>query len=156
MQELAKFKAIGGLFGSLLMVSVFGKQALYNVEPGHKAFKFNKYFGVREMTYKEGIHFKVPWLEKPVFYNVKSQPKEFSSITGSKDLQEVKIKVRVLFRPDDMHLQNIYRKLGPNYDEVVLPSVVNEVLRSVVAQYNAATLLGQREQVSIKIKQGIL
>ena len=38
---------------------------------------------------------------------------------------------------------------------MVLPSVVNEVLRSVVAQYNAATLLVQRESVSQQIKQGI-
>ena len=46
--------------------------------------------------------------------------------------------------------------MGPNYQDVVLPSVVNEVLRSVVAQYNAATLLVQRETVSQKIKYGIM
>lgn len=50
----------------------------------------------------------------------------------------------------------IYRNLGPNYQDVVLPSVVNEVLRSVVAQYNAGTLLMQRETVSQKIKMGIM
>lgn len=61
----------------------------------------------------------------------------------------------MLFRPDDNNLQHIYRTLGKNYDEVVLPSIVNEVLRSVVAQYNATTLLSQREQVSIKIRMAI-
>lgn len=53
-------------------------------------------------------------------------------------------------------MQEIYRKLGPNYQDVVLPSVVNEILRSIVAQYNAATLLGQREVVSGQIKTGIM
>ena len=42
-----------------------------------------------------------------------------------------------------------------DYDARVLPSVVNEVMRSVVAQYNATTLLTSREQVSQKIKMGL-
>jgi prohibitin 2 len=47
-----------------------------------------------------------------------------------------------------MQLQTIYRKLGKDYDQRVLPSIVNEVLKSVVAQYNASALLVQRETIS--------
>ena len=60
--------------------------------------------------------------------------------------------MRVLYRPDEANLQTIYRNLGKNYDERVLPSVVNEVLKSVVAQYNAQALLTQREMISSKIR----
>ena len=42
------------------------------VDTGCKAFKFNKFSGVCEGTYKEGYHLKMPWLEKQVIYNVKS------------------------------------------------------------------------------------
>ena len=41
----------------------------------------------------------------------------------------------------------MYRTLGLDYDERVLPSIANEVLKSVVAQYNAIELIGKREQV---------
>jgi len=62
----------------------------------------------------------------------------------------------VLYRPDQHHLQTIYRNLGKDYDQRVLPSIVNEVLKSVVAQYNAASLLAQREQISHLIKEGLV
>lgn len=54
------------------------------------------------------------------------------------DLQMVNISLRVLSRPDVAHLSTIYQELGTDYDERVLPSIVNEVLKSVVARYNAA------------------
>ena len=58
---------------------------------------------------------RIPFIERPIIFNVKSQPIEYKSVTGSKDLQEVTIKVRVLFKPSEDSLQNIYRMLGPNY-----------------------------------------
>jgi prohibitin 2 len=67
----------------------------------------------------------------------------------------VNISLRVLFRPDATQLFSVYRFLGMDYDGRVLPSIVNEVLKSVVARYNAAQLLTQREQVSQKIRDGL-
>jgi len=65
----------------------------------------------------------------------------------------VEISLRVLTRPDPRHLPKIFRTLGTDFDERVLPSIVNEVLKGVVAQYNAASLLTSREEVSLTIKE---
>jgi len=70
-----------------------------------------------------------------------------STTTGSKDLQMVSITLRVLSRPDVDHLSKIYQGLGMDYDERVLPSIGNEVLKSIVAQFDAAELITQREVV---------
>lgn len=152
MNYKTQLAALGGGISSIAMMYALGKASVYYVDTGHRAFKFNKISGVRMNTVKEGWHLKTPWLEKAVIYNVKSQPTKIESTTGSLDLQQVKVALRVLYRPDADKLQDIYRKLGPDYDQRVLPSVVNEVLKSVVAQYNASNLLVKRESVSQDIR----
>lgn len=78
------------------------------------------------------------------------------SSTGTKDLQTVDIAVRILFRPQEEKLHEILNNIGADYDKRVLPSIGNEVLKSVVAQYNAEQLIQEREEVSVRIKQDLV
>ena len=72
-----------------------------------------------------------------------------STTTGSKDMQTVSLTLRVLSRPDISVLSKIYQRLGLDYDERILPSIGNEVLKSIVAQFDAAELITQRELVRV-------
>ena len=60
--------------------------------------------------------------------------------------------LRVLARPDQGKLPKLYQTLGLDWDQRVLPSICNEVLKSVVAKFNASQLITQRQQVSNLIR----
>lgn len=48
------------------------------------------------------------------------------------------------------------QSLGQDYDERVLPSIGNEVLKAIVAQFDAAELITQREAVSNRIRTDLM
>lgn len=150
-----KLLAGAGLTGVALYNGV------YNVEGGHRAVVYNRFgipftnvkAGIQDFVKEEGTHLLFPWFQRAVIYDIRTRPKNVPTLTGSKDLQMINVNLRVLSRPDPSMLPLIYRKLGMEADERVLPSIVNEVLKAVVAQFDASELLTQRAKVSALIKQ---
>jgi prohibitin 2 len=129
---------------------------LYNVEAGHRAIIYNRLGGIGPDVMNEGTHFKIPWFQRPIIFDVRARPKKTSSKSGSRDLQMIDMTVRVLYRPDTLVLPEIYRRLGLDFDERVMPSIVNETMKTVVAQHNASELITQREQVSGLIRRNLI
>ncbi|CAI5758850.1 unnamed protein product [Candida verbasci] len=130
-----------------------GQSSLYDVPGGKRAIIFDRLKGVEQRVIGEGTHFLIPWLQKAVVFDVRIKPKVIATTTGSKDLQNVSLTLRVLTRPEVSKLPIIYQTLGLDYDERVLPAIGNEILKSIVAQFDAAELITQREVVSARIRQ---
>ena len=150
LQTVARAAVALGLGGSFLNAS------LYTVDGGEKAVIFDRFRGVLNTSVGEGTHILVPWLQRPIIFDIRTHAHSVSSVTGTKDLQMVNLTLRVLYRPDSEQLPDIFKKLGVEYYEKVLPSIGNEVLKSVVAQFNADQLLTERPYVSALVRESLL
>ena len=147
------FNRIGQLGVGLAVAGGVVQSALFNVDGGHRAVIFDRFQGIKSAVVGEGTHFMIPWVQRPIIFDIRARPKNVPSVTGSKDLQNVNITLRILFRPKPDALPNIYTTLGQDYDDRVLPSITNEVLKAVVAQFDAGELITQRELVSAKVNE---
>uniref|UniRef100_A0A7S4EFZ4 Prohibitin n=1 Tax=Pseudo-nitzschia australis TaxID=44445 RepID=A0A7S4EFZ4_9STRA len=146
-------KGLGRLAGVASVGAFTVNSCIYNVDGGQRAVMFDQLRGgILPDVSGEGTHFLIPMIQRPIIFDIRTKPREIPSVTGTKDLQMVNIKLRVLWRPTESELPQIYRELGTDFDERVLPSIGNEVLKSIVAQYNAVELLSKRAEVSERIR----
>mmetsp|Transcript_9787 Transcript_9787/g.12919 ORF Transcript_9787/g.12919 Transcript_9787/m.12919 type:complete len:282 (+) Transcript_9787:171-1016(+) len=148
---------LGNVSAVLAAGTFTASQCIYTVDGGERVVMFDSLRGgVLPDVVGEGTHFLIPVIQRPQIIDVRVKPREVPSVTGTKDLQMVNIKLRVLWRPIIDDLPKLYRELGLDFDERVLPSIGNEVLKSVVAQYNAEELLSKRAEVSEQIKREMM
>lgn len=131
-------------------------QFFFTVDGGERGILFDRFRGVIPKVYGEGMHPRIPFVQSSRIFEIRTRPLIIHSASGTRDLQMANISLRMLFRPDAEFLPTIYLNLGENYEERVLPSIGNEVLKAVVAQYNADQLLTQREKVSAEIKEVLI
>ncbi|KAL4507154.1 hypothetical protein ABPG72_001947 [Tetrahymena utriculariae] len=132
---------------------IIAQSCIYTVEPGHTALKFSRLTGLSDKQYNEGWHLRIPYFERPIIFNTQTRYKTFPANTANADMQSVNITVRVLFEPVQEKLSDLYRYVGYDYDNKILPSIMNEVMRAVVAQYSASQLMSQRDKISQKIQK---
>ena len=70
------------------------------VDVGHYAIKFNKLSSVLSpLVYREGYNFKLPLIEVPIIYSVQTRENEIFAETANRDMQSIKLSIRVLFHP---------------------------------------------------------
>jgi len=130
--------------------------SIYTVDGGHRAVLFSRLGGVKTDDIKtEGMHFKIPWLQWPLIFDIRSQAYKVVSPSGTADLQMVDIGLRVLYRPDPGQIGIIAQTIGEDFSDKVLPSIIHDTLKSVMAQYNASSLLTKRNEVSAAIRNDL-
>jgi len=134
-------------------LGALAKASLFTVDGGHRAIIWDRFRGVMPDVKGEGLHFKIPGIQKPFIYEVRIRPIEIKTDTGTRDLQTVNLTLRTLYRPIPEALPKIHMTIGPEYNERIVPSIANEVLKSVVAQFDAGELITQREFVSTKVRE---
>jgi len=152
------------LVGAGLALTVVGPMTgmFYVVNPGEKAIILNRVAlpgmkgGVQDYVLGPGLHFKIPGIQDRIIYEVRLKPFEYPTFTGTKDLQKVNLHLRILYRPVEEVIPKIHLTYDKDFANRLLPSIGNEVLKSVIAHYDADQLLKNREKIANEIKENMI
>ncbi len=108
---------------------------------------------VSDTVLKEGLHFKVPFIQKIEIVSNKINNEEIDAAAVSKDLQSVSSKVAVNFKIINDMSSKVYKNIAGDILSTILLPAVQESMKSVSARYTAEELISKRQQVSEEIKE---
>jgi regulator of protease activity HflC (stomatin/prohibitin superfamily) len=96
----------------------------------------------------EGLHFRIPIMQKIARVDVKVQKAETDAAAASSNLQDVSSKVAINYHiiPDKSNI--VYQTIGIDFKERIIDPAVQEVVKAVTARYTAEELITKRSAVS--------
>ncbi len=110
---------------------------------------------VEDTVLEEGLHFKIPFIQKVVQVNNRTQKIETEGSASSKDLQVISYVVAVNFHVNDDSSASLYQNVGTDYGSVVIVPAIQESIKAVTAQYTAEELITKRQTVGDQIKDAL-
>lgn len=121
------------------------------VSAGERGVVLN--FGaVQDTVLGEGLHLRVPVMQKVVMIDVRIQKSQTDAESVSKDLQDTKSTIAVNYHSSPDKVNKIYQTIGVSFKERIIDPAVQEVVKAITARYTAVELITQREKVRTEIK----
>lgn len=107
---------------------------------------------VQKTVFDEGLHLRIPMVQKIVKIDVRVQKSQVDAESVSKDLQDTHSTIAINYHAIPDKASWIYQNLGIQYKERIIDPAVQEVVKAVTARYTAVELITQRERVRSEIK----
>ena len=137
------------VFVFILLLNPFVK-----IDAGERGVVLN--FGaVQDEVLGEGLHLRIPIMQKIVKMDVKIQKSETRAEAASKDLQDIKSVIALNYHIIPGKANWVYQNIGVAFKERVIDPTVQEAVKAVTARYTAVQLIGDRENVSTAIKDAL-
>lgn len=140
------------LFTMLVAILLFG--VFYQVSAGERAVLLT-WGKPSNVAIGEGLHFKVPIMQKAVIMDVQTQKYETPLTAASKDLQDVKTTTAINYRIVPERTPEIYQTIGLSYADKIIYPMEQEVNKGITAQFTAEELITKREEVRELMKQSL-
>ena len=107
---------------------------------------------VQPVVFDEGLHLRVPIMQKIIKIDVKVHKSQTDAESVSKDLQDTRSTIAVNYHILPQKANWVYQNIGTEYKERIIDPAVQEVVKAVTARFTAVELITQREKVRSEIK----
>lgn len=146
-------KMLPVIIGIILLILIFFRPFV-QIGAGERGVVLN--FGaVQDTVLDEGLHFRVPIMQKIVTVDVKMQKSESQAAAASSDLQDVSSTVALNYHIIPKKANIVYQTIGIAFKEQIIDPAVQEVVKAVTAKYTAEELITKRPAVSDAMKTNL-
>lgn len=141
--------------GVLLFLGVFLFLGSFKiVKVGHKGVKVRLGKVVSE-SLPEGIHFKIPFIEKIKNLDVRVFAYRVETLAYSRDAQIVKVLGTADIRLEGSKAHEVYKNVGRMWEEKLVQQVLEGQIKKIVGQYIAVKIISDRNVVTQKILEDL-
>lgn len=152
MSPINKIKYISiGLLGLIAFIIFWG--CFYTVDSGQRALVLR--FGQVQEVVSDGLHLKMPFIERVILVDVRTQKSHAPASAGTKDLQTVTTEVALNYHLNANTLQDTYTRFGLDVENKVIEPRIQEIVKAVMARFSAEELLTRRDSVKQEIAVGL-
>ncbi len=135
---------IGAVIGILFLIVTCG--SYFSVGAGVVGVTFNTITGTTA-AHSQGMHLKLPLITNVIKFDVKTQREDIKADSSSKDLQKVDVHVALNYHLDYTKVNDLYVKVGRDYNEKVIHPAVNESVKASTAQFPVEQIIVEREKL---------
>jgi regulator of protease activity HflC (stomatin/prohibitin superfamily) len=144
-----KFKFRPKIFLGLLWLLLILFECYTVISTGEVGLKVR--FGkIVDVINKEGIILKSPIesIEK-IDIKVQKYENEAPLETSTKDMQVVNnVLISINYQIDGERAEELYRKVGSNYEAIILEPAIQEVVKGVISKYTSQEIVTQRNEIA--------
>lgn len=144
---------VGFIVGVIILIIFIVISSITTVPTGYVGVK-TRFGQVQEDTIQEGLNFKIPFIEKIVKIDCRTQKMEYVMEASSKDLQKISnIKIAINYGVDKQKANILYKEIGKDFNTIIVEPAIYETMKSSIANYTAEELITKRQEVSNKAQE---
>lgn len=140
-----KLSKVIGLGVIILIALILLFSTMFTVPTGHKGIvlQFNELNAIKD----SGLNFKLPFVQKVIVVDVRTNKAEAKISANTRDIQRVTSSVALNYHIDSKHLERLYTQTGLDVENKIIDPRIQEVVKTVVTKYTADQLTKQRDDV---------
>ena len=140
-------KRVGLFILIALAVIILATSLFYEIPAGNIGVVLR--FGAVERVSYPGINVKLPFVERVVLMNVRTQKDEVQATAMSENLQVVTSLIAVNYHLDGNRAKEVFESVGSDYTNIIVAPAIQNTFKAVTAQFSAEELITKRDEVRL-------
>ena len=104
---------------------------------------------VQDTMLNEGLNLKIPFIEKIVLMDCRTQKTKYTMEASSKDLQKISnYKIAINYNITKDTANQLYKSVGVDYKNIIVEPAIQSVMKDSVANFTAEELITKRSEVA--------